>query len=190
LKDFLPKDDLAMLDENFQVNNLPRIGSDDNTAFPGGQINLAEAIGMAASDSMYILLVDTIHRYIIDYPFSIWTGQHGYLWQAPPRRARRCRVEHRNGRQQPTATRLRGGPFPPTGNGTILLVTISIGTDLLWTGYACRNTAHSTRWQRTSQARRTLHDSVIPPQKHAISDGRQNRAFCIPSKGKTVNAEP
>ena len=51
LKDFLPKDDLSMLDENFQVNNLPRIGSDDNTAFPGGQINLAEAIGMATSDS-------------------------------------------------------------------------------------------------------------------------------------------
>lgn len=42
-----------MLDENFQVNNLPRIGSDDNTAFPGGQINLAEAIGMAASDGSY-----------------------------------------------------------------------------------------------------------------------------------------
>jgi hypothetical protein len=53
LRDLLPRDDLAMLDENFQVNNLPRIGSDDNTAFPGGQINLAEAIGMAASDGSY-----------------------------------------------------------------------------------------------------------------------------------------
>ena len=53
LKDFLPKDDIAMLDENFQVNNLPRIGSNANTAFPGGQINLAEAIGMAASDCSY-----------------------------------------------------------------------------------------------------------------------------------------
>ena len=53
LKDFLPKDDIAMLDENFRVNNLPRIGSDHNTAFPGGQINLAEAIGMESSDCSY-----------------------------------------------------------------------------------------------------------------------------------------
>lgn len=49
LKDLLPKADLDMLDDNFRLNNLPRIGSDDNTAFPGGQINLAEAVSHATS---------------------------------------------------------------------------------------------------------------------------------------------
>jgi Leu/Phe-tRNA-protein transferase len=49
LKEFLPKADLSMLDDNFQLNNLPRIGSDDNTAFPGGQINLAEAVAHTTS---------------------------------------------------------------------------------------------------------------------------------------------
>jgi hypothetical protein len=53
LTNFLPKDDLATLDENFQINNLPRIGSDDNTAFPGGQINLAEAVSEATSRSQF-----------------------------------------------------------------------------------------------------------------------------------------
>lgn len=44
LRDFLPKADLALLDENSHHNNLPRIGSDNNTAFPGSQINLAGAV--------------------------------------------------------------------------------------------------------------------------------------------------
>ena len=56
LSNFLPKDDLSMLDENFQINNLPRIGSDDNTAFPGGQINLTEAVSQAFSRSQFIYL--------------------------------------------------------------------------------------------------------------------------------------
>ena len=85
LKDLLPKNDLEMLDENFQINNLPRIGSDDNTAFPGGQINLAEAIGMEASDCSYNLAGSIKIYLLMEYPFSVWSGQYGYVWQAPPR---------------------------------------------------------------------------------------------------------
>jgi hypothetical protein len=44
LKDLAPKAHLAMLDANSECNNIPRIGSDDNTAFPALQINLAKAI--------------------------------------------------------------------------------------------------------------------------------------------------
>jgi hypothetical protein len=47
LKDFLPKAELALLDENSQHNNLPRIGCDSNTAFPGAQINLAGPVEYA-----------------------------------------------------------------------------------------------------------------------------------------------
>jgi hypothetical protein len=49
LREFLPKSELELLDENSHHNNLPRIGSDDNTAFPGGQINLAAAVKHADS---------------------------------------------------------------------------------------------------------------------------------------------
>lgn len=44
LKELAPKADLAMLDANSQCNNLPHIGTDDNTAFPALQANLAKAI--------------------------------------------------------------------------------------------------------------------------------------------------
>jgi hypothetical protein len=44
LKEVAPEYDLALLEENSEHNNLPRIGSEDNTAFPAGQINLAEPV--------------------------------------------------------------------------------------------------------------------------------------------------
>lgn len=50
LRNFLPESDLALLDENAHHNNLPRIGSDDNTGFPGAQINLAGAVSYAESE--------------------------------------------------------------------------------------------------------------------------------------------
>lgn len=53
LKEFLPKSDLALLDDNSHHNNLPRIGSDNNTAFPGSQINLAGAVGYAESQGRF-----------------------------------------------------------------------------------------------------------------------------------------
>ena len=59
LKDFLPKSDLALLDENSQHNNLPRIGSDSNTAFPGSQINLAGPVGYAESHGLSKFYLET-----------------------------------------------------------------------------------------------------------------------------------
>jgi hypothetical protein len=53
LREFLPKPEMALLDENSHHNNIPRIGSDDNTAFPGGQINLAAAVKYADSLSEF-----------------------------------------------------------------------------------------------------------------------------------------
>ena len=44
LKRFAPESDLAMLDTSAEYNNLPRIGSDTNTAFPAMQINLASSV--------------------------------------------------------------------------------------------------------------------------------------------------
>ena len=47
MKHFSPDSDMAMLDKNAEYNNLPRIGTDENTAFPAAQVNLAEAIAYA-----------------------------------------------------------------------------------------------------------------------------------------------
>ena len=44
LKEFVPKTDLNMLNASTEYNNLPRIGTDENTAFPALQINLAGAV--------------------------------------------------------------------------------------------------------------------------------------------------
>ena len=87
LRDFLPKDDLAILDENFQLNNLPRIGSDDNTAFPGGQINLAGAISQADSHCSSNCMERHVIYLLLDSAFSMWPGQYGVFWQASQRRA-------------------------------------------------------------------------------------------------------
>ena len=59
LREFLPQSDLALLDENAQHNNLPRIGSDCNTAFPGGQINLVAAVKHAESQGWFIVHSNT-----------------------------------------------------------------------------------------------------------------------------------
>ena len=48
LKKLAPKSELALLEANSECNNLPRIGTDDNFAFPAGQINLAQAIAFLA----------------------------------------------------------------------------------------------------------------------------------------------
>jgi hypothetical protein len=53
LKEFLPQAELALLQENSQHNNLPRIGSDNNTAFPGSQINLAAAVQYEESQGWF-----------------------------------------------------------------------------------------------------------------------------------------
>jgi hypothetical protein len=47
MKHFTPESNMAMLDTNAEYNNLPRIGTDENTAFPAAQINLAQAIAYA-----------------------------------------------------------------------------------------------------------------------------------------------
>jgi hypothetical protein len=52
LKALAPKSHLAMLNANSECNNLPRIGTDENTAFPALQINLAKAIAFLNSLSM------------------------------------------------------------------------------------------------------------------------------------------
>lgn len=79
LKVFLPTADLAILDENSQHNNLPRIGSDDNTAFPAGQINLAGAV--AYNDCASKLNPHLIGYLLIDVLFREGPGSNGHIWK-------------------------------------------------------------------------------------------------------------
>jgi hypothetical protein len=83
LKAFLPKADLAILDENSQHNNLPRIGSDDNTAFPGGQINLAGAVAYNDCASEWNVRLNV---YLLnDFPFREGPGSNGHIRPAARR---------------------------------------------------------------------------------------------------------
>lgn len=50
LKIGAPKDYMQHLKEHADIVNLPRIGVDENVAFPRGQANLAEAI--ASKDAL------------------------------------------------------------------------------------------------------------------------------------------
>jgi hypothetical protein len=53
LKIGAPKDYMQLLEEHADIVNLPRIGVDDNVAFPAVQANIAPAV--ASDDALGIL---------------------------------------------------------------------------------------------------------------------------------------
>lgn len=53
LKIGAPKDYMQLLEEHVDIVNLPRIGVDDNVAFPAVQANIAPAV--ALDDALGIL---------------------------------------------------------------------------------------------------------------------------------------
>jgi hypothetical protein len=60
LKEFAPESELTLLEENSLHNNLPRIGSDDNTAFPGGQMNLSEPVPAIKSHGKFKIIATVL----------------------------------------------------------------------------------------------------------------------------------
>src|SRR5882757_584892 len=63
LNEFAPKSDLAMLQANAEYNNLPQIGHQTNTAFPGCQINLTKSTShkdsLSKSNTIFFSLFDS-----------------------------------------------------------------------------------------------------------------------------------
>lgn len=57
LKIGAPKDYMELLKEHADIVNLPRIGVDENVAFPAVQANIAPAIAQKDALSIYYLLI-------------------------------------------------------------------------------------------------------------------------------------
>jgi len=63
-----PKDYMQLLLEHADMVNLPRIGVDENVAFPAVQANIAPAVALQESKGIYILFYFKFkERYIFIY---------------------------------------------------------------------------------------------------------------------------
>jgi hypothetical protein len=89
LKIGAPMDYLHLLEEHADMVNLPRIGVNENFAFPAVQANIAPAVALhdALGNELTIFI---LHAYKFYYYFRDWSRKlNGFFW--PFRRTHRRR---------------------------------------------------------------------------------------------------
>ena len=84
LKIGAPKDYMRLLEEHADIVNLPRVGVDENVAFPAVQANIAPAV--ALEDALGICTGNMFHTSTYSF-FRYGSGIiDGLFWRGPHRR--------------------------------------------------------------------------------------------------------
>lgn len=78
LKIGAPKDYMRLLEEHADMVNLPRVGVDENVAFPAVQANIAPAVSLQDALGIFNHL-NMWYMFIFYLQKKVWRAQWGFL---------------------------------------------------------------------------------------------------------------